>query len=76
MKILLAWMLLCAAGADEDGFTSIFDGKSLSGWHVLPKDRTGDWSVRDGVIVGSGNGKESHLLWQEDDLGALELKLS
>jgi hypothetical protein len=38
--------------AAEDGFQSLFDGKSLNGWH-------GDavlWSVEDGAIVGQTDG--------------------
>jgi hypothetical protein len=58
-----------AAKADDKGFVSIFDGKSLKGWHVSAKsghsrkskNKTGGrWVVEDGVIVGSqdipGNG--------------------
>jgi len=54
---------------DETGFVSIFDGKSLAGWHVSAKTghsgtsghkSGGRWVVEDGAIVGSqdipGNG--------------------
>lgn len=54
---------------DDTGFVSIFDGKSLSGWHVSAKTghsaasrnaSGGRWVVEDGAIVGSqdvpGNG--------------------
>jgi len=37
-----------AAEADDDGFVSLFDGKSLDGWDGNPKF----WSVEDGVITG------------------------
>ncbi len=65
---------LCAADApkddakkdakpDEQGFVSIFDGKTLDGWHVSDKTGHGSggkWVVEDGAIVGSqdkpGNG--------------------
>ena len=53
----------------EDGFVSVFDGKSLSGWHVSAKtghsgaskhQSGGRWVVEEGVMVGSqdipGNG--------------------
>lgn len=30
-------------------FQSLFDGKTLAGWHVIGQ---GDWSVEDGVVVG------------------------
>lgn len=55
-----------AAEADADGFVSIFDGKSLDGWHKNPAPighgTGGNWVVEDGAIVGeqdppgSGNG--------------------
>lgn len=48
---------------DGAGFMSIFDGKSLNGWHVSSKTghgTGGKWVVEDGAIVGSqdrpGNG--------------------
>jgi len=54
---------------DKDGYVSIFDGKSLKGWHVsaqsghskVSKHKSGGrWVVEDGMIVGTqdvpGNG--------------------
>ena len=54
---------------DEAGFVTIFDGKTLDGWHVSAKtghsgasntNRGGRWVVEDGAITGSqdipGNG--------------------
>jgi predicted esterase len=54
---------------NDDGFVSIFDGHSLTGWHVSAKSghsattgnkSAGRWLVEDGAIVGSqdvpGNG--------------------
>ena len=65
--LLLAWSE--AQGADQSGFESIFDGKTLKGWHVSAKtghSRTsknksgGKWEVVDGAITGTqdipGNG--------------------
>ncbi len=66
-------LMLTAADAGEkkkdDGFVSIFDGKSLEGWHVSAKSghskksgnkNGGKWVVADGVITGTqdepGNG--------------------
>lgn len=47
----------------DDGFVSIFDGKSLQGWHISSKTGHGTggrWVVENGAIVGShdrpGNG--------------------
>ena len=48
-------VLGCSVGAEEkeDGFTSLFDGESLEGWH-------GDealWTVEDGEILGVTDGE-------------------
>ncbi len=68
---LTALLISLGAGlrADEPGFTPIFDGKTLSGWHVSAKtghsgaskhQTGGRWVVEDGVMIGSqdipGNG--------------------
>ena len=52
-----------AGRTDDTGFTSIFDGKTLAGWHVSSKTGHGSggrWVVEDGAITGSqdkpGNG--------------------
>jgi hypothetical protein len=51
------------AADPADGFVTIFDGKTLDGWHVSAKTGHGSggrWVVEDGAIVGSqdkpGNG--------------------
>ena len=59
------YLVLLATGLLVGVFTSellakepvqIFDGKTLSGWKVKPGDEM-FWSVKDGMIVGSNNGK-------------------
>ncbi|HEV3165837.1 MAG TPA: DUF1080 domain-containing protein [Isosphaeraceae bacterium] len=45
-----------AAQDSKDGWVSLFDGKTLSGWEFLPL-RPGsktNWEVQDGAITGSG----------------------
>jgi len=55
--------------ADQAGFVSIFDGKTMAGWNLNAKSghsstsgnkSAGRWEIRDGVIIGSqdvpGNG--------------------
>jgi hypothetical protein len=75
--VLLAFVggvaMLCAAGAvvargqkekfDDRGFQTIFDGKTLKGWHIsgtTAHGTGGRWVVEDGAITGSqdkpGNG--------------------
>ena len=61
----------------ENGFVSIFDGKTLSGWHAVPKDSSNDWSVSNGVILGEGSkNRLSYLVYENDVLRDFELKLS
>jgi hypothetical protein len=45
-----------AQGADKDRFTSLFDGKTLKGWHGDPTL----WSVQDGAITGTTLTKMTH----------------
>ena len=74
IAVSLAWIVgtVCGGGAAEardDGFTPLFDGQSMKGWHVSAKtghsrasknQSGGKWVVEDGAIVGSqdipGNG--------------------
>ena len=60
----------------EDGFISIFDGKTLDGWDGNPKF----WSVRDGAITGQTTADNptktnTFLIWRGGKPGDLELKL-
>lgn len=60
----------------DGGFISLFDGKTLNGWHAVPEESAGDWSVRDGIIVGHGSAKRlSYLVWKDAGLTDFELKL-
>ena len=68
---------LSQRATDADGFASIFDGKTLSGWRAVPRESASDWSVRDGAIVGLGSkNRLSYLVWRDNDLTDFELKLS
>ncbi len=60
---------------NHDGFTSIYDGKSLAGWD-------GDanlWSVRDGAIYIAATCEKPtgtvYLVWQGGEVGDFDLKL-
>lgn len=69
MKILKALMLasafLSTAHADdkttkaEEGFTPLFDGRSLDGWKIGENPKS--FSVQDGAIV--ANGERAHLFY-------------
>ena len=49
VALFLCLVSSLAAVAAEEGFTPLFDGKTLKGWSGLDDL----WSVRDGAIVGS-----------------------
>jgi hypothetical protein len=52
------WTAAAQSGGIPSGFTRIFDGKDLNGWHVSSTNHHGttpDWHVEDGTIVGSQN---------------------
>jgi hypothetical protein len=58
---LVALTLSAAPAADDDksaseaGWTSLFDGKTLSGWTSVPlSGQTSTWDVKDGILEGSG----------------------
>lgn len=58
------------------GWTSLFDGRSLSGWDGEP----GFWRVENGAIVGEGKSKNSPshntcLVWKGGDVADFELEL-
>jgi hypothetical protein len=63
-RVLLALLPLAASPPQVPaGFTPLFDGESLEGWHISRENHHGDtraWKVEDGVILGTqdepGNG--------------------
>jgi hypothetical protein len=91
VSITLASLLLAAddkpaaPAAKDDGFVSLFDGKTLKGWHVSAKTghsrasgnkSGGRWVVEDGAIVGSqdipGNGG---LIITDEQFGDFEVSI-
>jgi serine/threonine protein kinase/formylglycine-generating enzyme required for sulfatase activity len=46
-----------------DGFTSIFDGKTLQGWKA--NEMPESWTIEDGAIVGRGG--RSHLFYMQEE---------
>ena len=65
-----------AEPSGDDGFVSLFDGRTLDGWHAAPEDGASDWTVRDGTIVGHGSADRlCYLVWEEEHLTDFELKL-
>lgn len=54
LLVLVACLIAAPLAAEKPEFVSLFDGKSLEGWHGDPEL----WSVQDGVIVGSTHEKK------------------
>lgn len=65
--ILVTVLALCVAPAhaasDDDGWTSLFDGKTLNGWKI--NENPDSWKVEDGAIVACG--PRSHLFYVGDE---------
>ena len=67
---------MSARAADDDGWQTIFDGKTLDGWDGNPDF----WSVQDGAITGlttvekptKGN---TFIIWRKGETADFELKL-
>src|SRR5262245_10892224 len=85
VNLVLAGTKLTAQVVSADGFVSIFDGKSLQGWHVSSKtghsrasrnQSGGKWVVNEGAIVGSqdipGNGG---IVITDEQFGDFEIRL-
>jgi hypothetical protein len=73
---LLAALALSAARAD-DGFTSLFNGRDLSGW-IVPEGDNGHWKVLDGVIdydaCSEAPGRDKNL-WTEKEYKDFTLRV-
>ena len=51
LLILLGTLLVTAPlSRAEEGFTPLFNGKDLTGWHLRYPDKTAYWKVEDGVL--------------------------
>src|SRR5262249_6841700 len=72
MRTLALLMLAPAAlsTADNDGWISMFDGKTLDGWKA--NERPESWTVKDGCIT--GDGEASHLFWMQRECENCEFK--
>ena len=73
MKNAFWWILLFAVCgsislAAQDGWISMFDGKTLDGWKAA--DNPQSWKVENGTIV--GHGPRSHLFWMKRQCGDCE----
>jgi hypothetical protein len=69
-RILLALWLTAGAVQAEEGWVSLFDGQTLTGWKANESPET--WAVVDGAIVAKG--PVSHLYYMGREFGDFELK--
>ncbi len=76
MKGLAIFALLLVPGAQEDGFTPLFNGKDLAGWKV-PEGDGGHWKVVDGAIDYDcrSEAKGDKNLWTEKHFTDFVLKI-
>ena len=75
--VLVAQIVLSAHVAPrQDGFTSLFNGRDLTGWKV-PAGDNGHWRVLDGVIDYDAESEASgdKSLWSERSFGDFVLKV-
>ena len=62
---------------NEDGFISIFDGKTLNGWEATPAKSAKAWEVKSGKIIGTGDNGRGYLTYSKNKkIADLELKFS
>jgi uncharacterized protein (TIGR03067 family) len=74
---LLTPVAVTFAAESEEGFTSIFNGKDLTGWDGNPEL----WSAKDGAIVGQTSADKpikgnTFLIWKDGTTADFELRLS
>lgn len=55
LSAALSLLVPAAASRADDGFTNLFDGKSLAGWSAV-NSKGENWIVQDGLLVTKGQG--------------------
>jgi hypothetical protein len=73
---LATWHLAAPAATVEEGFTSMFNGRDLTGWEGKP----GWWRVEDGTITSESTPEKPcdsahYLMWRGGQPGDFELRL-
>lgn len=68
--------ILCAQEEKEEGFVSLFDGKTLNNWKI-PEGDNGHWKVVDGIINYDGKSEApgDKTLWTEKEYVDFILKI-
>ena len=78
MIIIYCFFICCLTHGlcfSDEGYSSIFNGKTLEGWKCRPSSQAANWTVENEQIIGRGKGQESYLMF-DDQLGNFELKFS
>jgi hypothetical protein len=55
LALASALLVAVAASAADEGFTTLFDGKTTQGWTSV-NSAGGNWTVRDGLLITKGEG--------------------
>ena len=63
LAVLISGLTALHAADSEEGFTSIFDGKTFTGWQASI-DNTNTWKLEDGAFV--ARGPTAHLFYMGD----------
>lgn len=61
--VVFAALTLSAQAQSEDGFVSLFDGKTFTGWRMAAEN-TNTWRIEDGALV--TRGERCHLFYAGD----------
>jgi hypothetical protein len=62
------------AAESEEGFVSIFDGKTFHGWKTA-NENTNSWKIKDGAFVANGNRSHLYYVGDEKPFKDFELKV-
>src|SRR6516225_8620805 len=71
--LVCALSMAPAADTPPEGFTSLFNGKDLTGWKVLPGGKMEVWGAKDGLLFVDGRG--GAWLMTEKEYGDFEIRL-
>ncbi|MEC9002016.1 MAG: DUF1080 domain-containing protein [Planctomycetota bacterium] len=77
--ITLTLIATCSPAAEpklSPGFVSMFNGKTLQGWSVMPAKAKLAWTAENGMIVGDGDKGRSYLVFDNHEIADFEMKLS
>lgn len=64
ITVALVAVARLSAADSEEGFKTIFDGKTFDGWKIA-EEKAHSWRIEDGAFVANGN--RSHLYYVGDD---------